>query len=68
MLPAGPFSRTIGLVFSLRCGKFFAVAGCVFLGWFYQSACGFLGVFAKDFSIRSTVFLNFAEVVKFVLT
>jgi len=32
VLPVGRFSRTIGLFFSLRCGKFFAVAGCGFLG------------------------------------
>jgi len=32
VLPVGRCSRTIGLVFSLRCGKFFAVAGCGFLG------------------------------------
>jgi len=32
VLPVGWFSRTVGLFFSLRCGIFFAVAGCVFSG------------------------------------
>jgi len=69
VLPDGQFSRTIGLFFSLHCGKFFAVAGCGFI-WtsFIKVHAVFWTVFAKDFLSKSIVFVDFAEVVRFVLT
>ena len=47
VLPAGRFSRTVGLVFPLRCGKFLAVAGCVFLGLVLSKFIRFFGLFLQ---------------------
>jgi len=56
VLPVGRFSRTVGLFFSLRCGKFFAVAGCVFWASFIKVHVVFWAVFEKNFSIKKYSF------------
>jgi len=42
-------------VFSLRCGKFFAVGGCVFWASFIKVHAFFWAVFAKYFSIKEYI-------------
>jgi len=47
VLPVGRLSVTIGLFFSLGCGKYFAVAGCGFFASFIKVHAFFWAVFAK---------------------
>jgi len=62
------FPAQLGCFFRCVGGNFLLLRVAVFWAGFIKVHAGFWAVFAKDFSIRGIVFLNFAEVVKFVLT
>ena len=68
VLPVGQFSRTIGLFFSLRCGKFLLLRVAFFWASFIK-VHAFFGLFLLNiFLSKSIIFVDFAGVVRFVLT
>ena len=68
VLPVGRFSHTIGLFFSLRCGIFLLLRVAFFWASFIKMHAFFELFSRKIFLSKSIVFVNSAEVVRFVFT